>query len=212
MAESKMRMSRPGISRACVFALGVVLVAVSVPVFGADPGAGGHGGPSTVPEWFMHYVKVSGVAFLIFLVVLTILWKKLFPPIVEALDKRAATIRDSLEAAEKARSEAQNMIAEHEANLDKARAEGRAIVEEAKADAKKVKDGIVKDAQREADEIVDRGKRELELAKQSAVDDLYSSASRLSFDLAEKVIQKSLSANEHQGLIDSCIQQYKEEV
>ena len=160
----------------------------------------------------MHYVKVSGVAFLIFLVVLTILWKKLFPPIVEALDKRAATIRDSLEAAEKARSEAQNMIAEHEANLDKARAEGRAIVEEAKADAKKVKDGIVKDAQRAADEIVARGKRELELAKQSAVDDLYSSASRLSFDLAEKVIQKSLSANEHQGLIDSCIQQYKEEV
>ena len=194
---------------------GLALLAACAVVLGTAGTAwaaeGGHG-PSNMAEWVMHYTQVTGWALLTFVIVLTILWKKLFPPIVEALDKRAATIRESLEAAQKAKEEAEAMIAEHESNLEKARAEGRAIVEEAKADANKVKDGIVKDARKEAGEIGERGKRELELAKQSAVDDLYAQASNLSFELAEKVIEKSLQPADHQTLIDSCIKQYKEDV
>jgi F-type H+-transporting ATPase subunit b len=202
--------TKPGVLALAV----LLLLALAVPTLAAETGTGdhGHGGPQTVAEWMTYYFKVSGWALLIFVVVLTILWKKLFPPIIDALDKRAATIRESLEAAQKAKEEAQAMIAEHESNLEKARVEGRAIVEEAKADANKVKDGIVQDARREAEDIVERGKRELELAKQSAVDDLYRQASALSFELAEKVIEKSLQPTDHQGLIDSCIKQYKDDV
>ena len=181
---------------------------LAVPLLAAEDGEA----EGSLSETIQQYFKTSGWALLVFVVVLTILWKYLFPPIIQALDKRAKTIEDSLLAAQKTREEAEKMIAQHEASLETARSEGRAIIEEAKEDAIKVKDGIVADARRESGEIVERGRRELELAKKAAVDDLYRQSTALSFELAEKVIQKTLKPKDHEKLIDSCIKSYREKV
>ena len=181
---------------------------LAVPLLAAEDGEA----EGSLAETIQQYVKTSGWALLVFVVVLTILWKYLFPPIIQALDKRAKTIEDSLLAAQKTKEEAEKMIAQHEASLETARSEGRAIIEEAKEDAIKVKNGIVADARRESGEIVERGRRELELAKKAAVDDLYRQSTALSFELAEKVIQKTLKPKDHEKLIDSCIKSYREKV
>lgn len=201
------------VAHPAVLALRICLVVLAAsftaaPLFAAEESEGGGGLSKTVQD----FVMTSGWALLVFVGVLAILWKYLFPPIIEALDRRAKTIEDSLMAAQKAREEAETMIARHEASLETARAEGRAIIEEAKEDAIKVKNGIVADARRESAEIVERGRRELELAKKAAVDDLYRRSAELSFELAEKVIQKSLKPKDHKKLIDSCIQSYREKV
>lgn len=189
-----------------VSAVLVAVLSVATPLLAAEDGEGG------VAAAAQQFLKTSFWALLAFVVVLWILWKYLFPPIIQALDKRAKTIEDSLLAAQKTKEEAEKMIAQHEASLETARSEGRAIIEEAKEDAIKVKNGIVADARRESGEIVERGRRELELAKKAAVDDLYRQSTALSFELAEKVIQKTLKPKDHEKLIDSCIKSYREKV
>lgn len=195
----------------------VLLLLTLVAVLGLSPAllaadAAGHGGEMTMAEKAQHALKTTGWALLAFGLVLLILWKKLFPPIIQALDERARKIQEALDAAKKAQEEAAAMMAQNEASLEKARAEGQAIIEEAREDAVKVKNSIIEDARGEAEAITQRGLRELEQAKHTAVDELYRQASSLSLDLAEKVIQKSLTPEDHKSLIDQTIQTYRERI
>ncbi len=147
---------------------------------------------------------------LVFATVLVILWKKAYPPITEALEKRSRLILESLEAAERAKKEAEALMARHEESLEKARAEARAIIEEGKADAQKVKDRIVESARQESEELTARARREIELAKNSAVDELHRRAIQLSLEIASKVIRKTLRPEDHQELIQESIRKYQE--
>jgi F-type H+-transporting ATPase subunit b len=147
---------------------------------------------------------------LVFVTVLAILWKKAFPPITEALDKRARLIRESLEAAERAKKEAEALIAKHEESLEKGRAEARAIIEEGKADALEVKERIVGDAKKESQELVARARREIELAKQEAIEGLHQRAVDLSLDLASRILQKNLKAEDHRELIQTALRKFQE--
>lgn len=161
----------------------------------AEAGAGG-GNP---------YISQFIWAVASFLIVLFILMKKAFPPILAAMDKRAADIRDALAAAERARAEAQQMISQHEASLEKARKEAALIIEEGKADAVKLKDTIVAGAKKDAEEMVTRARREIEQAKTTAVDDLTRRSIQISLELSGRLIRKNLSADEQQGLIQETI-------
>jgi F-type H+-transporting ATPase subunit b len=147
---------------------------------------------------------------LVFVTVLAILWKKAFPPITEALDKRSRLIRESLEAAERAKKEAEALIAKHEESLEKGRAEARAIIEEGKADALEVKERIVGDAKKESQELVARARREIELAKQEAIEGLHQRAVDLSLELASRILQKNLKAEDHRELIQTALRKFQE--
>lgn len=140
-----------------------------------------------------------------FLIVLAILMKKMFPAIIQSMDKRAGEIRDALAAAEKAKAEAQEMMARHEASLEKARKESAAIVEEGKADAVRLKDSILAGAKKDSEEMVARARREIEQAKVSAMDELTRRSIQLSLELSSRLIRKNLSADEQQGLIQETI-------
>ena len=147
---------------------------------------------------------------LVFVAVLFILWKKAFPPIIEALDKRIRLIRESLEAADRAKKEAEALMAKHEASLETARAEARAIIEEGKADAREVKERIVGEAKKESQELAARVKREIELAKHEAIESLHQRAVDLSLDLASRILQKNLKAEDHRELIQTALRKFQE--
>jgi len=180
------------------------VVLVPVALLAADADAA-HGEKSTG-------VYVSQLAWAIgsFLLVLLILVKKLIPPITAALDKRAADIRDALAVAEKAQAEAQAMISKHEAQLETARAEAAAIIEEGKADALKLKDSIVSSARKEVEAVEARSRREIKQAKTAAVDELDRRAVEISVGIAGKLIGKSVSASEHQELIQERLRDLQE--
>lgn len=148
-------------------------------------------------------------AILSFAVVLFIIAKKLMPPITGALDERARAIREALQAAEAARSEAEAAMKRHQDDLERARQEARAIIEEGKSDAEKLKARIVSDAQRESEEIAARARREIELAKHAALDDLHRQSVGLAFELASRLVHKSLDTSEHQQLIQEQIQSFQ---
>lgn len=183
------------VKRLLCLAAGVSMPALLEAADPESPGIAGH--------FFSTFWAIAS-----FLVVLFILWKKLLPPIVTALDERARDIRDALDSAEKARADAEEMIKRHEEDLDKARHESRAIIEEGKADAERLKDRIVQDARREAEEISARTRREIELAKNAALDDMHRQCVDLSLDLAGRLVQKSLDPADHQKLIQERIRSF----
>ena len=140
-----------------------------------------------------------------FLIVLTILLKKLLPPIILVMDKRAREISEALEAAEKARDERRALAESHAAEMRKAQEEVMALIEQGKADAVKLKDSILTDARRESEEVAARARREIEQAKQASIDELQRRAVSLALDLAGQVIKRELKPADHQALIQERI-------
>ncbi len=145
----------------------------------------------------------------VFLAVLYVLRSKAWGPLIQALDDRERKIRESLEAAERATAESERVAKEHERILSEARKEATAIVEEGKRDAEAVRSRIVSEAQSESETIKDRAIADIQRAKDNAVHDIHMRAVDLSIQISEKLVQKSLSAEEHKGLIDEAIQSYE---
>jgi F-type H+-transporting ATPase subunit b len=170
-------------------------------VFAAEEAEnGGHAAPAEPP-----LVPQTIWAIVSFLIVLAILLKYLIPPILKAMDQRAADIRDALAAAEKAKAEAQVLIEKHHADLETARKDAAAIIEEGKADANRVRESIVAEARRDAQELAARAKRDIERAKDDALVVLKKAAVEMAVDITAALIQKNLNPAEHQSLIEERI-------
>ena len=166
----------------------------------AEAEDGGHAAPTEQP-----IVPQTIWAIASFLIVLAVLLKFLIPPILKAMDKRAQDIRDALDAAEKARAEAQVLIEKHHADLETARKDAAAIIEEGKADANRVRESIVAEARRDSQELAARAKRDIERAKEDALVVLKRASVEMAVDITAALIQKSLNPQEHQQLIEERI-------
>jgi F-type H+-transporting ATPase subunit b len=179
----------------------LLLTAVALAAEDHGAAAGGHAGETPVIPQFI-WALVS------FIIVLFILLKKLFPPIIAAMDRRADEIRNALHAAEKARADAQEMIRQHHADMESARREATAIIEEGKADAQRVKESIMASAKKEAEEVAGRALRDIDRAKRQALDELKQKSVDLSIAIAKDLIGRELDANAHQDLIQQRIQSF----
>ena len=137
----------------------------------------------------------------IFVLLLVVLKKAAWGPILERLQARENFIRESLEEAKRAREAAEETLAAYEAKLAEARGAATAIVDEGRRDAEEVRQRLEADAKDEAGRIVVRARREIDLAKEAAVEEIFTLASRLSTEVAAKVIRKELTAADHERLI-----------
>ena len=187
------RQARLGLLRWNSVLLAFAVVLLPALCLAADDG--GHGESKVI-------VPQTVWAIISFAVVLFILWKKLLPPILDGMDRRALEIREALTAAEKAKADAEAVMQRHQDDLEAARKEAQLIIDEGKADAEKLRQQIVKDAERDAETIKDRAVKDIELAKQSALDDLHKQSVDISFDLAGQLIHKNLDREEHKGLVE----------
>ncbi len=133
------------------------------------------------------------------LIVLILLLKKYaWGPILNSLNSREEGIKDALESAEKARIEMQNLKADNEKLLQDARAERDAILREAREMKEKVITDASEEAQKKADKIVAQAKESINLEKQAAMTELKNQVANLSIEIAEKVIRKELSDKKEQ--------------
>lgn len=133
------------------------------------------------------------------LVVLIYLLKKFaWGPILSSLNSREEGIKDALESAEKARIEMQNLKADNDKLLHEARVERDAILKEAREMKEKVIADASEEAQKKADKIVASAKESIELEKQAAMSELKNQVANLSIEIAEKVVRKELSDKKEQ--------------
>jgi len=142
-------------------------------------------------------------------VLIVVLGKFGWKPIVEALDNRINKIKGDIDHAEKAKAEAEKVLAEQKAILGESRAKSDEIISKAKVEGTEVKDEIVSKAHKEAHNIIDKAKTEAELAKSQAIDELKNEVSLISLDIAGKVIGKTLSLKDHEDFIMKSLRQYE---
>ncbi len=140
---------------------------------------------------------------LTFLIVVTILARLCWKPIIRSLDAREHRIREALEASERAKADAERIQKESSAILDRARAEADEVLAESRRDASVLREGLLKDAREESARTVERAKREVALAEQKAKDEIRREALALSFDLAERILKREIKPSDHESIARS---------
>ena len=141
----------------------------------------------------------------IFGCVVFVLGKFAWKPILSGLQQREQFIRNALEQAKRDRDEAEARLREYTEKLTAARSEATAIVEEARRDADVVRRRVEQEANEEAARIVERSKREIGIARQTAIRDLYAVASRLTTEVASRILEREIRPEDHERLIRDSI-------
>ncbi|MBN2562190.1 MAG: F0F1 ATP synthase subunit B [Phycisphaerae bacterium] len=142
---------------------------------------------------------------LIFLLVLIVLGRFAWGPILKGLQNREKFIRDSLADAKNEREEAKRTLAEYTEKLEKSRQEATAIVDEGRRDSEEVRKRILAEAKVEAQGVAARAKKEIEMARDDAVKQLYDETVLLATSVAGRIIHKELSPGDHQELVDQAL-------
>ena len=143
---------------------------------------------------------------LTFLLLLTVLAKFAWNPLLKMLKDREDLIRSSLEDAEKAQSELANLNAEREEIINKARSEAQSILSEGKVAASKLKDETLKAAKDQAKSILTDAEKQIRIEKHKAIEEIKSEVVDLSLSVAEKLIKKNISREDNQTLIDESLE------
>ena len=178
----------------------LILAATSWPALAAE-----HGGAEENLSPFAGNVGNAIWTVAIFVLVLAVLGKFAWKPILKALQERETFIHDALAAAKRDREEAEARLKEYADKLVGARQEATAIVDEARRDAEAVKRKVLAEAHEEKGKELERAKREINLAKETALKELYAQAARLSTDLAAKVLRREINPQDHERLIRDSI-------
>ena len=142
---------------------------------------------------------------LIFVLVLVVLGKYAWGPVLSTLQTRESFIHEALSKAKHDRDAAEARLKEYEERLASARAEATAIVEEGRRDAEVVKRKIEEDARQAANQAIERARHEIQMATDAATKELYQLSARLATDMAARVIGRELSPQDHERLISEAI-------
>lgn len=144
-----------------------------------------------------------------FLILLFVLSKFAWKPLLTALESRESTIRSSLDDAEKAKQELERLNVESEEIIAKARSDAQTIRSEAKAAAEKIKTDLIASADGDVKKIRDEAHKQIQVEKEKAINDIREEVVTLTMSVAEKVIKKNLSKDENQGLIEDSLKSLK---
>ena len=136
-----------------------------------------------------------------FLVLLWLLAKFAWKPLLALLEKREETIRNSLKDAEKAREELEASNKKTEELMAEAREEVQGIISAGRAVAEKLQDDLVKKAKEKADVLIAESKRQIQSEKDEALSEIKSEVVTLSLEIASKLIEKNLSDKDNREII-----------
>jgi F-type H+-transporting ATPase subunit b len=144
---------------------------------------------------------------LTFLILLALLAKFAWRPLLEALERRQDSIRKSLDDARQAKQELERLNAESQRILAQARTEADAILSSTRSDANRFRDEMKQRAQTEAAAIVKNAERQIEQETARALQQIRSEAVDLSVAIASKILQRNVSKEDNARLIEETFRQ-----
>ncbi len=144
---------------------------------------------------------------LTFMVLLGLLAKFAWNPLLALLDRREEMIRQSLDDAEGAKQELQRLQQESKEILSKARVEAQSILAQTRSEAEKLKGEIKQKAKAEADSILRDAEKQIQVETEKAIAVLKNEVVDLSLLVASKLIKKNLSKEDNQSLIEESLKQ-----
>ena len=137
--------------------------------------------------------------------ILFILIKLLYKPLMTKMNERTEAIRSSLEEAKAARAEAERERAEHTAKLQSSLAEAQSIRATALKDAAEEQRRLVEGARAEAGRLVEAARNEMAQDVRRARQELRQEVADLATSVAERLIRKSLRDEDHRRIVDDAI-------
>ena len=175
----------------------------------ADHGGGHATGKSSVIEQPKQGVIPAFTAIIIFLIVLGISWTMIWPKIVAGLDDRNDKIVGEIAAAEDARKQAKEALAQYEQNLADARAESQQMLEDTKAQQASLAANLKATADAELSAMREKAVADIDAAKKQALSELYSQSVNLATVMASKILAREVTVDDQQKLMDESLAEMK---
>src|SRR3954468_11175180 len=141
-------------------------------------------------------------------ITLLVLRRLAFPRIQEALDKRRTAIADSIDAAERTRVEADQLLNEYRERLREAREQADDILARARKASDKVADEAKVEANKKREELMEQTRRDIEQETRRAIEQIRREVADLTVLATEKVTRKSLDDEDHRRLIDEALSEF----
>ena len=144
---------------------------------------------------------------LTFVVLVVLLTKFAWRPLLDALDRRQESIRKSLDDARQARQELERLRTESTRILVEARTEADAIISRTRADAARAGEEMKTKARADAESIIRNAERQIELEASRAVETIRREAVDLSVAIASKLIQRNITKEDNERLIGETLRE-----
>jgi len=143
--------------------------------------------------------------FITFGLLLLILKKVGWKPLLDALEKREERIHSDIQRAEHAREESEKLMAEHKKMMTAAELEARKVIIEAKKLAEKMKEEIVESANEQARQMTTQAQAEIQREKATALAQLRSEVADLAISAAGKILKETLDEDRNRKIVDEFI-------
>jgi len=140
-----------------------------------------------------------------FVLLLAILRRVAWKPILGVIEERERAIRESMETSRQAREQAEAALEENRRILADARRAAGELIQRGEQDAEKVKSGILEQARREQEELTRRGRETIERETRQAVREIRTVAAELALAAAEKLVEARMDDDASRRLVDKCL-------
>jgi F-type H+-transporting ATPase subunit b len=152
-------------------------------------------------------IGTTGWTTAIFLVLLAILWKFAWGPILGAVEARESGIQGALDEAAENQAAAAALLEEHKAQMADARRQAQQIIAEAKDAGQNVRQEIEEKARSEGAAMLDRAKAEIEREKDAAIDSLRKESVEIALAAASKLLKEHLDSDKDRDLVMGFVDQ-----
>ncbi len=142
---------------------------------------------------------------LLFGLSMLVLWKLAFPRISQALDRRQRAIEDSIDAAERTRREADQLLDEYRERLHEARDQAQEIIERARRAAEAHERESEEESVERRERLMERTRREIEAETRRAIQEIRSEVADLTVMATERVTRKTLTDEDQQRLVEETL-------
>lgn len=149
---------------------------------------------------------------IIFVLLLLVLSKYAWGPMLEGLRKRELAIAEALAESRKAREEAAKLRDQLQAQMKEAAEQARATVEEARRDAQRMADEMIAKARTEIQGERDRLHRELTQAKDQALQEMWQQSAQLATMISAKALSRQVNGDDHRALLEDALVEMKQAV
>lgn len=144
---------------------------------------------------------------IVFLLLLAVLGRFAWRPLIAGLDQRERSIHDMMDEAKRGREEAAVKLRLYEQQLAAAAAKAESLVHQARREAGEAGERLLAEARQQADRELQRALADIESAKRAAVQEVASQSARLAFTLAGKIVQRELKPEDHAALVRESLEQ-----
>jgi F-type H+-transporting ATPase subunit b len=145
----------------------------------------------------------------VFIVLLLVLGKFAWGPMMEGLKRREESIRAAIDEANKAKEEAARMRQEMQAEIAKVQDKQRQMIEEARRDAERLREEMKSEAQAQITAERERLRKEITTATDQALQELWQRTARLATEVSARAIRKNLGEDDHRRLVDEALRELK---